>query len=160
MVMEMAEGEPPYMEYPPLRALFLITTKGIPPLKEPNKWSPDFLDFYSKCLEKDVEKRPDANELLQVRTSISDNVNFFYHILTTSFLSHLSTVLHPHLLSQYVCVCERERERERETISHNPFVNVFSFIQHPFLKKACPPSELVPLIQRAREAQASHQITL
>jgi serine/threonine protein kinase len=33
MVMEMAEGEPPYMEFPPLRALFLITTKGIPDLK-------------------------------------------------------------------------------------------------------------------------------
>lgn len=28
MIMELAEGEPPYMEFPPLRALFLITTKG------------------------------------------------------------------------------------------------------------------------------------
>lgn len=65
MLMEMVEGEPPYMEFPPLRALFLITTKGIPPLKEPQKWSPDLNDFFSKCLEKDVEKRPSADELLK-----------------------------------------------------------------------------------------------
>jgi len=65
MLMEMAEGEPPYMEFPPLRALFLITTKGIPPLKAPHKWSPEFNDFFSKCLEKEVDKRPEANELLK-----------------------------------------------------------------------------------------------
>jgi serine/threonine protein kinase len=41
MVMEMCEGEPPYMESPPLRALFLITTKGIPPLADGAKWSAD-----------------------------------------------------------------------------------------------------------------------
>jgi len=65
MLMEMVEGEPPYMEFPPLRALFLITTKGIPPLKEPHKWSADLNDFFTKCLEKDVEKRPGADELLK-----------------------------------------------------------------------------------------------
>jgi len=65
MLMEMVEGEPPYMEFPPLRALFLITTKGIPPLKEPQKWSSDLNDFFTKCLEKDVEKRPSADELLK-----------------------------------------------------------------------------------------------
>jgi len=65
MLMEMAEGEPPYMEFPPLRALFLITTKGIPPLKEPQKWTPEFTDFYNKCLDKDVDKRPGADELLK-----------------------------------------------------------------------------------------------
>lgn len=62
----MAEGEPPYMEFPPLRALFLITTKGIPPLKEPHKWSPEFTDFYNKCLDKEVDRRPSADELLKV----------------------------------------------------------------------------------------------
>ena len=64
MLMELAEGEPPYMEYQPLRALFLITTKGIPPLKDLDRWSPEFRDFYSKCLEKEVDKRPEAAELL------------------------------------------------------------------------------------------------
>jgi len=65
MVMEMAEGEPPYMEFPPLRALFLITTKGIPPLKEQHKWSPEFQNFVAQCLTKEVDDRPDAATLLK-----------------------------------------------------------------------------------------------
>jgi len=64
MIMEMAEGEPPYMDYPPLRALFLITTKGIPGLKEPGKWSSKLTDFLAKCLTQDPAARPDANTLL------------------------------------------------------------------------------------------------
>jgi len=64
MAMEMAEGEPPYMDFPPLRALFLITTKGIPPLKEAARWSKIFHDFVNKCLEKEADKRQDATELL------------------------------------------------------------------------------------------------
>ncbi|KAL7721167.1 Protein kinase [Entamoeba marina] len=50
MCMEMADGNPPYMDYPPMRALFLITTKGIPPLKEKEKWSKEFLSFFDECL--------------------------------------------------------------------------------------------------------------
>jgi len=65
LVFEMAEGEPPYMEFPPLRALFLISTKGAPPLKDTKKWSAEFLNFLDQCLEKDVNKRASANELLQ-----------------------------------------------------------------------------------------------
>mmetsp|Transcript_35556 Transcript_35556/g.48582 ORF Transcript_35556/g.48582 Transcript_35556/m.48582 type:complete len:517 (+) Transcript_35556:56-1606(+) len=65
MAMEMAEGDPPYMDFPPLRALFLITTKGIPDLKDPHKWSPEFRDFVSQCLRKEVEDRPDATALLK-----------------------------------------------------------------------------------------------
>jgi len=64
MLIEMAEGEPPYMEYPPLRALFLITTKGIPPLKDQSKWSREFHDFFQKCLDVNVQTRPEASELL------------------------------------------------------------------------------------------------
>jgi hypothetical protein len=65
MLIEMAEGEPPYMEYPPLRALFLITTKGIPPVKDQNKWSKEFHDFFQKCLDVNVQTRPEAVELLK-----------------------------------------------------------------------------------------------
>ncbi|GAM21866.1 hypothetical protein SAMD00019534_050410 [Acytostelium subglobosum LB1] len=65
MMMEMVEGEPPYMSFPPLRALFLITTKGIPPLKEQSKWSKDFIDFFNKCLDINVQTRPDATALLK-----------------------------------------------------------------------------------------------
>lgn len=64
MVMEMAEGDPPYMDFPPLRALFLITTKGIPGLKHPEKWSTEFKDFVAQCLEKEAENRPTADQLL------------------------------------------------------------------------------------------------
>jgi hypothetical protein len=65
MLREMIEGEPPYMEFPPLRALFLITTKGIPPLDNEEKYSPELVRFYNRCLEKEVDKRPTAEELLQ-----------------------------------------------------------------------------------------------
>jgi len=65
MAMEMAEGEPPYMEFPPLRALFLITTKGIPALKDARKWTTLFRDFVGKCLEKEADNRIDSVELLK-----------------------------------------------------------------------------------------------
>jgi len=66
MAIECAEGEPPYLEYPPLRALFLIATNGPPSLKEPQKWSDSFKHFLSRCLDMEVEKRASADELLQV----------------------------------------------------------------------------------------------
>jgi hypothetical protein len=94
MVIEMAEGEPPYMEYPPLRALFLITTKGIPELKEPGQWSPDFRSFLAQCIIKDTDARPDAKGLLS----------------------------------------------------------------HPFLERACAPSDMIPVIEAARQARSAAQV--
>ncbi len=64
MAMEMAEGEPPYTEFPPLRALFLITTKGAPPFREP-RWSLDLQLFTQACLQFEPSARPSANELLK-----------------------------------------------------------------------------------------------
>jgi len=91
MMMEMAEGEPPYMEFPPLRALFLITTKGIPGLSNPSDWSNTLQEFVSITLEVEVDRRPTAAVLLD----------------------------------------------------------------HPFLSRVAPPSEVTDLIARAKESKAA-----
>jgi len=65
MIMEMAEGEPPYIKYSQAKALFLISTQGAPALKKAKNWSNDFKHFVSLCLQKEPNKRPNAIELLQ-----------------------------------------------------------------------------------------------
>jgi hypothetical protein len=64
MAMEMAEGEPPYMDLPPLTALRLIVVDGIPPLPEA-KWSQEMRDFVNQCLMIKVEQRGAASKLLR-----------------------------------------------------------------------------------------------
>ena len=62
----MIEGEPPYLNQNPLKALYLIATNGTPQIANPESLSPIFRDYLSKTLEVDAEKRPTASELLQV----------------------------------------------------------------------------------------------
>eukprot|EP00292_Cryptomonas_paramecium_P004780 CAMPEP_0113690114 /NCGR_PEP_ID=MMETSP0038_2-20120614/17584_1 /TAXON_ID=2898 /ORGANISM="Cryptomonas paramecium" /LENGTH=500 /DNA_ID=CAMNT_0000611349 /DNA_START=112 /DNA_END=1610 /DNA_ORIENTATION=+ /assembly_acc=CAM_ASM_000170 len=64
MMIEMAEGEPPYLKEQPLRALYLIATKGTPRLKQPSKYSAHLQDFYNCCLQVDPRRRSSAQELL------------------------------------------------------------------------------------------------
>ena len=59
---EMIDGVPPYMNEPPLRALFEISTKGIPPIKSGN-WTQQFIKFVDSCLSVDVDRRPTSEEL-------------------------------------------------------------------------------------------------
>ena len=68
LLVEMIEGEPPYLNQNPLKALYLIATNGTPTIANPENLSSVFSDYLAKTLEVDAEKRPNATELLQVRT--------------------------------------------------------------------------------------------
>ena len=50
--LEMAEGKAPYGDIHPMRAIFMIPSKPPPSFSEPDKWSPAFIDFVSRCLVK------------------------------------------------------------------------------------------------------------
>jgi len=63
MALEMAEGEPPYMDLPPLMALRLIIVDGIPPLSE--MWSDEFNDFIDRALKIKPVDRSNSSELLR-----------------------------------------------------------------------------------------------
>lgn len=64
----MIEGEPPYLNQNPLKALYLIATNGTPKIANPENLSALFTEYLSKTLEVDAEKRPTATELLQVQS--------------------------------------------------------------------------------------------
>lgn len=65
MTIEMIEGEPPYLNEEPLKALFLIATNGTPKLKKPELLSNSIKKFLSICLCVDVQYRASTDELLR-----------------------------------------------------------------------------------------------
>ncbi|KAL3233142.1 Serine/threonine-protein kinase CLA4 [Nakaseomyces bracarensis] len=64
MAIEMLEGEPPYLNEDPLKALYLIATNGTPKLKQPQSLSLEIKRFLSVCLCVDVRYRASTEELL------------------------------------------------------------------------------------------------
>ncbi|XP_071420473.1 STE20-like serine/threonine-protein kinase isoform X2 [Pithys albifrons albifrons] len=64
-LIEMAQIEPPHHELNPMRVLLKIAKSDPPTLAQPSKWSSDFKDFLKKCLEKNVDARWSATQLLQ-----------------------------------------------------------------------------------------------
>ncbi|RKP21182.1 protein kinase [Rozella allomycis CSF55] len=64
MAIEMLEGEPPYLDEEPLKALYMIASNGKPKLRDSSRPSELFRSFLDACLTVDVSKRPNATELL------------------------------------------------------------------------------------------------
>lgn len=64
MAIEMVEGEPPYLNENPLRAIYLIATNGKPDFPGRDSMTLLFKDFVDSALEVQVENRWSASQLL------------------------------------------------------------------------------------------------
>lgn len=65
LVIETVDGQPPYLDEEPLKAVFLIATHGTPTLAHPERLSTTLKRFLAVCLTVDPLARASADELLQ-----------------------------------------------------------------------------------------------
>uniref|UniRef100_A0A7N6B0M0 non-specific serine/threonine protein kinase n=1 Tax=Anabas testudineus TaxID=64144 RepID=A0A7N6B0M0_ANATE len=74
-LIELAQIEPPNHEMNPMRVLLKIAKSDPPTLMQPSRWSPEFNDFLKRCLDKNVDSRWSATQLLQHSfvSSVTDN---------------------------------------------------------------------------------------
>ncbi|XP_043970800.1 STE20-like kinase b [Gambusia affinis] len=64
-LIELAQVEPPNHEMNPMRVLLKIAKADPPTLMQPSRWSPEFSDFLKRCLDKNLDSRWTAAQLLQ-----------------------------------------------------------------------------------------------
>eukprot|EP01114_Cavostelium_apophysatum_P021037 TRINITY_DN7224_c0_g1_i1.p1 TRINITY_DN7224_c0_g1~~TRINITY_DN7224_c0_g1_i1.p1 ORF type:complete len:1132 (-),score=325.55 TRINITY_DN7224_c0_g1_i1:11-3007(-) len=64
VIIELAEGLPPYHKMPPKRAMQMIPIRNPPSLSKPQIWSSSMINFLSRCLTKDPNQRASTVDLL------------------------------------------------------------------------------------------------
>ncbi|MED6289546.1 hypothetical protein CHARACLAT_003917 [Characodon lateralis] len=74
-LIELAQIEPPNHEMNPMRVLLKIAKAEPPTLMHPSRWSPEFIDFLRRALDKNVDNRWNSMQLLQhpFVTSVTDS---------------------------------------------------------------------------------------
>lgn len=65
-LIECAEMEPPHHELSPMRVVLKIQRGDPPKLTKPTAFTQEFNSFLAKCLIKDPNHRPNAQDLLHV----------------------------------------------------------------------------------------------
>lgn len=65
IALELANGEPPRFNEETYKIMAMISALPPPQLDRPEKWSPYFSDFLTKCLDKDEKLRWSAQQLLK-----------------------------------------------------------------------------------------------
>mmetsp|Transcript_4404 Transcript_4404/g.4215 ORF Transcript_4404/g.4215 Transcript_4404/m.4215 type:complete len:201 (-) Transcript_4404:16-618(-) len=63
LAIEIAEGDPPFINESPMKAMAYITQMPAPQLGSQNRWSYFFTDFLSECLKKDPFERATSCKL-------------------------------------------------------------------------------------------------
>jgi len=66
MAIEMIDGEPPYLEEEPLKALYLIATNGTPKVRKSERVSSQLARFLEASLEVDVNRRASTAQLMEL----------------------------------------------------------------------------------------------
>ncbi|CAM9684210.1 unnamed protein product, partial [Chrysoparadoxa australica] len=135
---EMAEGEPPLLHEPPLRALLLISINPPPVLAKPQKWSKNFHHFLKRCLDTDVERRATADQLLMhpFIASAAEGNDFSGHVQRMLAAKRRSDLPCPALPCPY---CPREVSNVAPTIVTWPIDDRFACV-------ACVACGLVSLV--------------
>uniref|UniRef100_A0A3Q2DBK1 non-specific serine/threonine protein kinase n=1 Tax=Cyprinodon variegatus TaxID=28743 RepID=A0A3Q2DBK1_CYPVA len=86
-LIELAQIEPPNHEMNPMRVLLKIAKSDPPTLMQPSRWSPEFSDFLKRCLDKNLDSRWSAPQLLQVHFSECVSISNTWPLLGRTALS-------------------------------------------------------------------------